>query len=261
MRVILEELAQQPQPETAEPAELPASSDQEDFKVDYEETDRLLQLVNKKGKAGHDASLGKRQEPVAEDSEDRRADRLKLNKRKPTAQLQPIAPAPLLPPHLKPILPAPVPKKPTQAFAKDMIRALVLEDRLEQQECIAKCEEAVLDMLAFIVKQRYTGTEYFKFPYKNKVISSKNNKINFKMSNEKKCLPDAWKLVVEEVRRAKNLSADPSRQTIELFLLYFQNKNEALRQKYPQQLRGLSKDEELNMLVCLYGEEYLDLPA
>ena len=263
MKVCVEEISMGPQVGAIDLSRGPSGDDE--FQVDYDETDRLLQLVQKKnGRGGHEAALGKRQEINLEDSkdpEDLRAELLKQSKRKPLLSNRVGSAPPVQPQSTKITLPKLAAKKASQSFVKEAFRLLILNDSMNQQECMSKCEESDLEALAFVVKQRYTGTEYFKFPYKNKVISPENNKINFKVSNEKKCLPEIWKLVVEEIRKNKNLHADPNRQTIELFMQFHKDKNEVLRQKYQQQLKGLNKDEELNMLMCLYGEEFLDLPT
>lgn len=143
---------------------------------------------------------------------------------------------------------------------KVQLRSMILYDKLDQQECLTELTDYDREILIHLIKSRYQGADNNKMPFKSKVISPFNNKLKYRISNEKKFLPELWRMMMEEVRKMRQINTEGFRCTIDLFRTYHVENSLSFIHKKNVQLKGSNKEEELNYLINTFAAGCIDLP-
>lgn len=144
----------------------------------------------------------------------------------------------------------------------DFIRELVLKDNFKP-DLMKMFNEVELEIAYRILRMRYKGAEFFRFPSRIKNINPENNKCNIKFMNEKKLLGEVWPWIIDELKNFKQLwQVDKDEAIVEVFKVYHKPiyMDDILREVNDNTIRSLVKEGNDTLLVNLFAELYLGFP-
>lgn len=141
------------------------------------------------------------------------------------------------------------------------LRDLILHD-IFSTERMRHFTEFELDIVLRILRLRYKGAEYFRYPSRTKNINAENNKCNVKFLNEKKLLGEFWPMIMDEIKNQRNLWREEKEESvIALFNIYHKEiYYSEIQERTPQTLFAQVEKGDIALLVNLYAELYLNFP-
>lgn len=144
----------------------------------------------------------------------------------------------------------------------EFLRQLILEDKFSG-DLMRSFSELELDIAYRVLRMRYNGAEYFRFPSRTKNINAHNNKCNMKFTNEKKLLGEIWIWVIDEIKNRKHLwKKDKEEAILELFKIFHKPEYlQGVRNEVndPAIIELINEGDEV-VILNLFAEQCLDYP-
>lgn len=141
------------------------------------------------------------------------------------------------------------------------LRDLILHD-IFSTDRMKLFTEFELDIVLRILRLRYKGAEYFRYPSRTKNINPENNKCNVKFLNEKKLLGEFWPMIMDEIKNRRNIwRVEKEESVIAIFNIYHKNVYyKEIEERTSQALFSQVENGDVALLINLYAELYLNFP-
>lgn len=144
----------------------------------------------------------------------------------------------------------------------EFLRELILRDEF-RSDLMKLFNDVELDVSYRILRMRYKGAEYFRFPARIKNINPENNKCNSKFLNEKKLLGEVWPWIIDELKNTKQLWQENKDEAVaEIFKIYHKP---YYMDEIKKEINDTALISQINkgddvLLVNLFAEIYLGYP-
>lgn len=141
------------------------------------------------------------------------------------------------------------------------LRDLILHDSFSTER-MKNFNELELDIVLRILRLRYKGAEYFRYPSRTKNINPENNKCYGKFLNEKKLLGEFWPLVIDEIKVQKHIWRSEKDGAVTSLFNYYHRKvfYSELKERTSPSLFAQVEGGDDALLVNLFAEMYLNFP-
>ena len=140
----------------------------------------------------------------------------------------------------------------------DILKAIVLHD-LVNSDSLKKLSDFDRDLVLKLIRLRYKGAELMRYPFKSRNFSAYNTRSHFRLVNEKKLLGEMWPLLIDQLKKIKNIwRNNKDDEIIDIFKIYHrQFYEEKIKLKLePQALKELDDNDD-TLLVNLFAEFFL----
>lgn len=140
----------------------------------------------------------------------------------------------------------------------EFVKQIVFNDELNS-DAFKRLSDQEQEIVLKIVRLRYKGAENLKFPLKIKNFASYNTRCNLRFVNEKKLLGEIWPLIIDQLKKVRNLwRTDKEQEIIQLFRTYHRSLYiQEIKKKVSQNLSEQLDDGNDVLLINLFAELYL----
>lgn len=140
----------------------------------------------------------------------------------------------------------------------EFVKQIVFNDELNS-ETFKRLSEKEQEIVLKIVRLRYKGAENLKFPLKIKNFASYNTRCNLRFVNEKKLLGEVWPLIIDQLKKVRNLwRTDKDQEIIQLFKTYHRSLYiQEIKKKVDRSLSEQLDEGNDVLIINLFAELYL----